>query len=519
MRFIIMTVTEKMSRNRVYGFLRAKNGRIYNGRDEEILLYGMGVGNWLLPEGYMWRFGGIYNRPRTIEGLVCELCGSKFAASFWDAFRENYITEADIRAMAENGFNSVRLPINWRVVMENEPGITWKEDGFALIDRFIDWCEKYGLYVCLDLHGAPGGQTGDNIDDSADNIPRLFTDTESDSREKALALWCEFARRYRDRWIVGMYDILNEPVRTPRDWMPKLDHEALRESLKQFYRDAIAEIRKIDDVHMFSIESDAWASRDDFFTEKFDDNMCAHFHRYWCPPRKFMYDGFLEKREKFDMPLYLGETGENSMLWFAAMYPLAAELDIGCNIWPWKKMDTDSSPCSINRPALWDKIVAYTNGGDRPSYSDAQAAFSEYLENIKFENCKFVENVIPSIFRRPGSKFKACDYISASGDVKTVDADGAETDNWDNSDTAFSQGGCASYKLYSDGEHGAIEFTSDFDNATIEVSADGDTLLRATYSGNRTVHIDIPHTHDCTLKIACIRGSFTLDVISWSKSK
>ncbi len=35
-------------------------------------------------------------------------------------------TEADVCAMAEAGFNAVRLPINWRVLMEDEPGITWR---------------------------------------------------------------------------------------------------------------------------------------------------------------------------------------------------------------------------------------------------------------------------------------------------------------------------------------------------------------------------------------------------------
>ena len=513
-----MTVTEKMSRDRVEGFLTAKNGKMYNGRGEEILLCGMGVGNWLLPEGYMWRFGGKYNRPRTIEALVRELCGSAFADYFWKRFREEYIAEADIRAMAENGFNSVRLPVNWRVVMEDEPGIIWKEDGFRLIDRFIDLCEKYKLYVCLDLHGAPGGQTGHNIDDSIDDIPRLFTDTESDSREKTLALWCEFARRYRDRWIVGMYDLLNEPVRSPQNGAPELDYPVLRASLKQFYRDCIAEIRKIDSVHMISVESDFWASRADFFEEKFDDNMCVHFHRYWCPPRKFMYDEFLAKRDEFDMTLYLGETGENNMHWFAAMYPLAAELDIGYNIWPWKKMATDSSPCSVRMPKLWKKVMDYTKGGDRPSYTDAQAAFDEYLDNIRFENCDFVENVIPSIFRRPGCSFRACDYTAANDSVRWVDAEGETTYEWDKTLTEFTGGGTAEYNLYSDGEAGVIEFTSDFDNATIEISADGETLLRTTVSGTRDLSVKIGCGHDCTLKIACVKGSFTVSSIAWKKA-
>lgn len=512
-----MTVTEKMSRERVNGFLSARDGKMFNGRGEEILLCGMGVGNWLLPEGYMWRFGGKYNRPRTIEALVRELCGSAFADYFWKRFREEYVTEADVRAMAENGFNSVRLPINWRIVMEDEPGIIWKEDGFRLIDRFLDLCEKYKLYVCLDLHGAPGGQTGDNIDDSVDNIPRLLTDTESDSREKTLALWCEFARRYRDRWIVGMYDLLNEPARSPKPHLPELDHAAIRENLKQFYRDCIAEIRKIDTVHMISIESDVWASRADFFTEKFDDNMCAHFHRYWCPPRKFMYDEFTAKRDEFDMTLYLGETGENNMHWFAAMYPLAAELDIGYNIWPWKKMATDSSPCSVKPPKLWQKIIDYTNGGDRPSYANAQAAFDEYLDNIRFENCDFVENVIPSIFRRPGCEFKACDYSSANENVRWVDETGAECDEWNKTLTEFTGGGAAEYKLYADGEPGVIEFTSDFEGATIEISVDGETLLRTTVSGKRDISVPVSGGRDCTLGIACVKGSFTVAKIVWKR--
>ncbi len=513
-----MTTTEKMSRSLVDGFLSARDGKMFNGRGEEILLVGMGVGNWLLPEGYMWRFGGIYNRPRTIEALVRDLCGSAFADYFWKRFRDEYITEADIRAMAEHGFNSVRLPVNWRVVMEDEPGIVWKEDGFALIDRFIDWCETYKLYVCLDLHGAPGGQTGHNIDDSVDDIPRLLTDTESDSREKTLALWCEFARRYRDRWIVGMYDLLNEPARSPKPDTPTLDHAALRESLKQFYRDCIAEVRKIDTVHMISVESDVWASRADFFTEKFDDNMCAHFHRYWCPPRKFMYDEFLAKRDEFDMTLYLGETGENNMLWFAAMYPLAADLDIGYNIWPWKKMATDSSPCSVKMPKLWKKIIGYTHGGDRPSYADAQAAFDEYLDNIRFENCDFVENVIPSIFRRPGCAFKACDYTAANENVLWVDKNGEECDDWNQTFTKFTGGGAAEYRLYADGEPGVIAFTSDFDGATVEISVDGETLLRTTVSGKREISVNIPGGRDGLLKISCVKGSFTVETLAWKKA-
>ena len=509
-----MTVTEKMSRDRVYGFLRAENGKIVNGRGEEIILTGMGLGNWLLPEGYMWRFEGRYNSPRRIEELVRDLCGSKYAEDFWKKFRDSYITEADIAAMAEAGFNSVRIPIGWRTMMEDEPGIIFREDGFARLDRFIDLCEKYRLYVCLDLHGAPGGQTGSNIDDCIDDIPRLLTDTESDSREKTLALWREFARRYRDRWIVGMYDLLNEPCRCEIDGYPKLDHDALRLSLKQFYRDCIAEIRTLDDRHMFSIESDVWASRADFFDEVFDPNMCLHFHRYWCPPRKFMYDAFLQKRQTLGIPLYLGETGENDLGWFAAMYPLAADLDIGYNIWPWKKMDTDNSPCSVNKPALWDKIIAYTAGGDRPSYADAQAAFSEYLENCKFENCRWQPEVISSILRRPGCVIRACDTVTQNDAVTWIDKDGNPTSDWEKTVTRFISGGEASYHLYSDGEDGTVRIKA-AGTGTLTLSFDGAALGTHTFDGGELC-AQIPG-HDGTLTLSCTDGTLDIEWIVYDK--
>ncbi len=189
-----MTVTEMLSRDRVNGFLRADGRRVMNGAGEPILLSGWGLGNWLLCEGYMWRAGRRADRPRRIEAVVRELAGSDYAASFWPRFRKNYIRREDILRMAELGYNSVRVPMNWRVFMADEPGITFLEDGFRLIDDLLDWCEEAKVYAFLDLHGAPGGQTGSNIDDCIDDFPRLFTD--ADSYEKCIALGERFVKRF-----------------------------------------------------------------------------------------------------------------------------------------------------------------------------------------------------------------------------------------------------------------------------------------------------------------------------------
>ena len=405
---------QAMNRDRVRGFLDTRGTKLVNERGQEVLLTGWGLGNWLLPEGYMWLAGGPrMDRPRTIERIVEEVAGREYAARFWKRFRENYIRREDIARMAELGYNSVRIPINARLFLEEGPGLNWVDEGFALLDRCIDWCEEFGVYAFIDLHGAPGGQTGSNIDDSIDNLPRLFTD--EDSFWKGVELWRKLAERYCDRWIVGGYDILNEPLR-PAQFEGQQDTACLLPELRRFYHEAIAAIRSVDQKHVLSIEGHHWASDPEIFDEKFDDKLLIHFHRYACLPDRKCYDPFIEASERLGSPLWLGETGENVHEWFAAMYPLAAELGIGFNIWPWKKMNCKNSPYSVNKPEGWDAITAYAKGGPHPGYEQAQAALDEYLDNMLLENC--AENAVlhDAIFRRPGCTIRATDFDEVGGE-------------------------------------------------------------------------------------------------------
>ena len=405
---------EKLDRKRVSGFLKAQGQKIVNGTREEILLAGWGLGNWLLCEGYMWLAfdNRAFDRPRNIEETVRDIAGSVYAEHFWKEFRKRYITREDILRMAALGYNSVRIPINWRILMEDEPGeLIFKEDGFHLLEDCVNWCEEAGIYAILDMHGAPGGQTGDNIDDSRDNLPRLLTD--QDYWDKGIALWEELARRYKGRWIVGAYDLLNEPIRTVRYDYPDIDYAL--PALIRFYEEAVSAIRKIDPDHLLSIEGHHWATDPALFFKKYDDNMLIHFHRYGCPPDISAFQTFAALREKFDVPLWLGETGENKNEWYAALYPLAFSLDIGVNVWPWKKMQCTSSPYSVKKPEHWDVLLAYTKGGEKPSKTESVAMLDEYLENMKLENC--VENleVTNAVFRCPPCSLRATDFDQLPG--------------------------------------------------------------------------------------------------------
>ncbi|MDD4851106.1 MAG: cellulase family glycosylhydrolase [Gemmiger sp.] len=401
--------------NHIHGFLRAQGTKLVND-DGAVLLTGWGLGNWLLCEGYMWLSGDApsFDRPRKIEAAVRDMTGSAYAAHFWQAFRQNYVTRADIFEMAACGYNSVRIPMNWRVFMEDEPEeLLWKEEGFALLDACIGWCKEAGLYAFLDLHGAPGGQTGANIDDSLDNLPRLLMD--KDYWNKALALWEKLAQRYADEPAVGGYDLLNEPIR-PQEADPlRRNMDYLVPQLAKFYEEATAVIRAVDKNHLLSIEGHHWATANDIFYKKYDENMIVHFHRYGMAPDLEAYRPYLALREQWQVPLWLGETGENLNEWYAAMYPLATALDIGYNLWPWKKMDSSTSPFSVNRPDGWEVLVNYTKGGPKPTKATAIALLDAYLENMKLENCTPHPAVHSAVFRKGAFTLRGSDFDELPG--------------------------------------------------------------------------------------------------------
>src|SRR3712207_5794801 len=146
-----------------------------------LFLKGINLGNWLLPEGYMFKFKTA-SSPRLISTVVNQLIGEDEARRFWKAYRDNYVTAEDVRFIKRSGFNSVRVPFNYRLfVTEGEPQ-RLEGVGYEMLDRVVGWCRREGLYVVLDMHGAPGGQTGDNIDDSW-GYPFLFESAEARSEE------------------------------------------------------------------------------------------------------------------------------------------------------------------------------------------------------------------------------------------------------------------------------------------------------------------------------------------------
>ncbi len=352
---------------------------------EPALLRGVGVGNWLLPEGYMWRFNAGATSPRRIEAIIAQALGQADAEQFWVSFRDNFFTQADIAEIARLGFDHIRLPFNARLLIDSEGTPL---SGFDYVDRCLDWAHAAGLGVVLDLHAAPGGQTGANIDDSQRDLPELFTDPAN--RELTIELWRLLARRYVNHPAVIAYDLLNEPLPDK--------HAQLWPDLVPLYRDLTRAIREIDTDHVIMYEGAHWATNFTMFESPLDDNACLQFHHYWSPVNPERFEALRTQANQLGMAIYMGESGENSPEWIREMFTTCTQRGISWNFWPWKKLDTTTSPFSAPAPTGWEAMIAWAEGhGPALSRSQAAELLTEFLGNIKLSNCQRRDEIIAAL--------------------------------------------------------------------------------------------------------------------------
>lgn len=384
-------------------FLHIKNEKIYVG-NRPIMLRGMGLGGWFLPEGYMWQFYTDCDRPRRIEALIETLCGKDYALSFWQRYAASFITSDDIAWIADQGLNSIRLPLNARHLfnIDDKGNVAFNDDTLVWVDHCIDWCRRHSLYVFIDMHAAPGGQTGQNIDDSEADVPELFTKPEK--AEALNKMWYLIAERYADEPVIGGYDLINEPL--PK-WHRHLNHKIL-----PLYRRLIATIRQIDKRHIIVLEGVHWATDmsvfDDMTYDEAQDQILLSFHKYWSHPDIESFESYRTTAARVGVPLWMGEGGENNLEWYTHLFPALEHCDIGWCFWTYKKMETPNVPVTFPRPADWNKIIAHIKGNGQLTQRDAREIMDDFLRCIAKPT--YHGEVMNALLRRPLLKIPATAY-------------------------------------------------------------------------------------------------------------
>ncbi len=263
--------------------LRAKGTSIRDGRDQEIILRGIGLGGWMLQEPYMLKLSGAAMAQHEIRKKIEDLIGKKNTLKFYDAWLSNHCTKGDIDSLAAWGFNSVRLPMHYNLFtlpVEQEPvkgKNTWLEKGFALTDSLLSWCKVNHIYLILDLHATPGGQGNDNAIADRDPLqPSLWQDEAN--RQKTIALWEKLAARYATEEWIGGYDMINEPNWGFDDASDKNGcSEKNNTALKNLLKDITTAIRKYDQQHILFIEGNCWANNYDGMFPLWDNNIVVSF--------------------------------------------------------------------------------------------------------------------------------------------------------------------------------------------------------------------------------------------------
>ena len=391
------------SKNNGKPFLKVKGQDIVTPNGESFLIQGINLGNWLNPEGYMFLFKDVSSY-RLIDQAFREMVGPDFTDQFWKTFKDNYITREDIAYIKQTGMNSIRLPFHYKLFTDEDyMGLKSNQDGFARVDSVIKWCKAEGLYVILDMHDAPGGQTGDNIDDSY-GYPWLF-ESET-SKQLFCEIWKKIADRYKNEPTVLGFDLLNEPIATYFT-----NKEEINKLLVPVYKRGVEAIRSVDPNHIILLGGAQWNSNFSMFDEKaIDSNMLYTCHRYWCDTLQSNLQDFIDFRNKVNLPLYMGETGENTDEWVGGFRRLMERNNMGWHFWPYKKLEKTSCMVHIKKPANWDLIVEYTQKprnnfneirAARPDQELVKKAMLELLENIKFAHCIKNQGYIKALGMKP----------------------------------------------------------------------------------------------------------------------
>ena len=415
-------------------YLRADKGRIVDESGRSVILRGMGLGGWMLQEGYMLQLGEL-GQEYVIRRRIADLIGPEREAQAHRAWLDNHTTKADIDAMAAWGFNSVRLPMHYALLtlaVEDEPapGVdSWKEDGFARIDALLAWSKANGLYLILDLHAAPGGQGSDLAISDRDPAKPSLWDSPA-NRRKVVALWGELARRYKDEPALGAYDLINEPnwdFETSKGGGHGCD-DAVNAPLWEHYRQITAAIRKVDQRHMLILEGNCWGNNYKGLPAAWDGNMALSFHKYWNLNDEASVAPILKLRQDTGLPVWLGESGENSNAWFTDAIALVERHEIGWAFWPLKKIGFNQPLEVVPNPG-YGAVVAYLTGkGPRPEPDAAYAALMTLASrDVRFENTTVHSDVIDAMLRQPRSDavlpFRDHRLTSAGGVVAAVDYD------------------------------------------------------------------------------------------------
>ena len=283
--------------------LRTYGTTIRKGPTDEIgdvvVLRGVNLGNYLLIEPWLsgWGPGNITSTETvtetdyyTIRSVLEARLGADSRDALLQTYRDSYLTDADFDILMRMGVNLVRLPIYYGELQDDDGELI--PGSFEKLDRIVNACADRGIYVLLDLHGAPGAQSEECCTGRCD-YNRLFQGTEPEQalfQTRTVELWEAIAERYKDNTMVMGYDLLNEPMGAT-DLMQLWDfYDRLYDAIRAKDSDHIIVMEAIWDLDTLPHPSEyGW------------ENVVYQLHTYcsWCEDENESYANRVEAHKRF----------------------------------------------------------------------------------------------------------------------------------------------------------------------------------------------------------------------------
>ncbi|MDO7885570.1 cellulase family glycosylhydrolase [Hymenobacter cheonanensis] len=414
-------------------FLQASGPKIVNASSQEVILKGVNLGGWQVQEGYMMKPGYSGTQGSIKQYLYSQGQSDGQVESFYQQWRDNFFTKADIDYLKDKGFNCVRLPLHYELFLTASQravrtGVSkgstsygdylnslrsWytnnqlftdptQQEGVRLIDEVLSWCGANGMYVVLDLHAAPGAQGSDtNISDALVSGGNDFWNNQI-NQDIAVRLWSTLSNRYKGDPRVAMYDVLNEPNNIPNT-SSQNGNQRLHDVMQRF----INTIRGNSDNHLILLEGNGFGNDYNWMEKRtFTNtaNLVYNSHRYSGSgyeidnnpnsvdgnnPNSLRLIGNLTRfRSDNNVPIWVGETGENSAQWMQDAANGLNSVGIGYCHWTYKRFENGANAAlfHINPPYLVD------GAGNIPAV----------LQNIKFANCVSNAGTLNAVAPNPG---------------------------------------------------------------------------------------------------------------------
>ncbi|NAZ76586.1 cellulase family glycosylhydrolase [Kineococcus sp. T13] len=196
---------------------------------------------------------------------VRAVLGEDRSERFFERLLTAFFGDADAQFLADRGFNSVRIPVNYRHLEDASAPFTIKQEGFRHLDRAIQACAARGIYSMIDLHALPGHQNQDWHSDNRTHVDTFWDDRTA--QDRVVTIWEAIADRYReDPWVSG-YNLMNEPA------------DSTRQRVGPYYDRLLTAVRAVDPDHIVFLDGNTYSTEFDIFGEP-QDNVVYALHDY-----------------------------------------------------------------------------------------------------------------------------------------------------------------------------------------------------------------------------------------------